>query len=277
MFDSLPKPQHDVHQTAGEGPAGDPGPALMSLQGFSASINGQLLLRDLSFDLHQGEVLGLIGRAGAGKTALLRAMCRLLDEHRGLGNTGHILLDGADIYHSACDLPTLRRQLAFISQQANPFPMSIWDNIAYGVRLNRIASTPSQVAEVVETVLRRCLLWDDVKDLLHEMPATKLPIQRQRLLCIARSLAIRPKVLLLDRPTGSIDRMELALLNRLIADLKQDHTVVLVTASLTETAHVADRVAYLEEGRLVEIDSAEMIFTAALNQSTRDFINSTAM
>jgi len=249
----------------------------MSLQGFAASIDGRLVLRDLSFDLHKGEVLGLIGRAGAGKTALLRAMCRLLDEDRGLDTTGHILLDGSDIYHRSCDLPTLRRQLAFMPQQANPFPLSIWDNIAYGVRLNRIATTAPAIAEVVETVLRRCLLWDDVKDVLHKMPGTKLPIHRQRLLCIARSLAIQPKVLLLDRPTGSIDRMELDLLNRLVADLKQDHTVVLVTASLTETAQVADRVAYLDEGRLVEIDSAEMIFTAALKQSTRDFINSTAM
>ncbi|MCG7624087.1 phosphate ABC transporter ATP-binding protein [Epibacterium sp. Ofav1-8] len=274
MFHS--RPLH-LKQTRPPGNGDRDDGALVSFCGFGAAVGGKPVLRDLTFDLMRSEVLGLIGRAGAGKTALLRAMCRLLDEDRGIVTTGRILFEGEDIHRRSCDLPTLRRRLAYMPQEANPFPVSIWDNIAYGVRLNRVATTAPAISEVVEGALRRCLLWDQVKDHLHSLRGTDLPIHQQRQLCLARSIAIQPQVLLLDRPTGSIDRMELEMLNRLVMDLKRDYTLVIVTASLTETAQVADRVAFLDEGQLVEIDTAEMMFTAALQQQTRDFINSTAM
>ena len=270
MFHCLP-----LHQKRRQDAAADQ--ALMSLERFGLCVGGTPLLKDLTFDIPKGDVLGLIGRAGAGKTVLMRTMCRLLNENRRVATSGVFRHAGQDIFDAACDLPTLRRQVAFVPQAANPFPLSIWDNIAYGARLNQLATEPDAMAQVVETALRRCLLWDDLRDVLHKTRGTELPIHQQRLLCVARSLATRPGMLLLDRPTGSIDRMELELLNRLVQDLKQDHTLVIVTATLAETAQVADRVAYLDEGRLVEIDSSEMIFTAALKQSTRDFINSTAM
>ncbi|OIQ28655.1 MAG: ABC transporter [Alphaproteobacteria bacterium MedPE-SWcel] len=275
MFHPLPFHQ----QTKSVGPGGSaPGDeTVMALRNFSISLGQKALLSELTFDLCRGEVLGLIGRAGSGKTALLRAMCRLLDETRGVEVSGALIYGQQDIYGRACDLPAVRRMIAFVPQRANPFPTSIWDNIAYGARLHRVAMDKPSMAELVETTLRRCLLWEDLRDVLHRKRGTDLPIHQQRLLCIARSLAIKPDILLLDRPTGSIDRMELELLNRLVEDLKTDHTLVLATSTLSETAQVADRVAYMEEGRIVEIDSAEMIFTAALNANTRAFIDSIGM
>ncbi|TNJ41134.1 phosphate ABC transporter ATP-binding protein [Phaeobacter sp. B1627] len=270
MFHPLPFHQ----QMKASGPAEAP---VMSLRDFSLSLDQRALLSGLTFDLFKGEVLGLIGRAGSGKTALLRAMCRLLDESRGIATSGALMFGQHDVYGRACDLPAVRRRVAFVPQRANPFPTSIWDNIAYGARLHRVAMDKPSMAELVETTLRRCLLWEALRDDLHRKRGTDLPIHQQRLLCIARSLAIQPHVLLLDRPTGSIDRMELELLNRLVDDLKTDHTLVLATSTLSETAQVADRVAYMEAGSIVEIDSAEMIFTAALNAGTRAFIDSIGM
>lgn len=274
MFHSLPL-HRSGHETIAPKPASGPTP-ILSAQGFGISLGRKEILQEVSFDLHRGEVLGLIGRAGAGKTALLRAMCRLLDEGRGLRSKGSMSFGQEEIYSAACDLPALRSRIAFMPQEANPFPTSIWDNIAYGARLHRVAMDRGSMADLVEEVLRRCLLWEEVKDVLHRKRGTDLTIGQQRLLCLARSLAIRPEILLMDRPSGSVDRMELDVLNRLVKDLKQDHTLVVVTASLTETAQVADRVAYLEAGRVVEIDSAEMIFTAPLREETRAFLRSTA-
>ncbi len=250
---------------------------LMSLQRFGVTLGRRPVLKDVTFDLWKGEVVGLIGRAGAGKSALLRALCRLLDETRGMQVLGEMHFANQRVYHRDCDLPYLRGRIAFMPQEANPFPTSIWDNIAYGARLQRVAMDKASMADLVEEVLQRCLLWEVVKDDLHRKRGTDLPIAQQRLLCIARSLAIRPDVLLMDRPSGSVDRMEIDTLNRMIADLKQDHTMVVVTASLSETAQVADRVAYIEDGTLVEIDTAEMIFTAPLDSRTRAFLDSTTM
>lgn len=250
---------------------------LMSLSEFGITLGRKPILKEVSFDLWKGEVLGLIGRAGAGKTALLRAMCRLLDETRGVRTVGQMRFGAMDVYAPGCDQPALRGRLAYMPQVATPFPTSIWDNIAYGARLQRVAMDKGAMADLVEEVLRRCLLWDQVKDVLHRKRGTDLPVAQQRLLCLARSLSVRPDVLLMDRPSGSVDRMEVDVLRRLIRDLKQDHTLVVVTASLTETAQVADRIAYLEDGRLEEIDSAEMILTAPLQPKTRAFLDSTAM
>ncbi len=270
MFHPLP-----LHQTLAQ-----PGSILnpvLSCRDFGITLGGKPLLKGFNFEIREGEVLGLIGRTGAGKSALLRAICRLLDEGRGLQTRGSLRYRGQDIYGATGDLPALRRKIAFVPQQSNPFPTSIWNNIAYGARLHRIAMDKAAMADLVEDTLRRCQLWEALRDDLHRKRGTDLPIHQQRLLCIARCLAIQPDVLLLDRPTGSIDRMELELLNRIIVDLKSDHTIVLVTSSLIETAQVADRVAYLEAGSLVEIDTAEMIFTAALSPRTRAFVDGTAV
>lgn len=249
---------------------------LMSLSEFGITLGRKPILQGVSFDIWKGEVLGLIGRAGAGKTALLRAMCRLLDESRGVRATGQMRFGNMDVYATSCDQPALRGRLAYMPQMANPFPTSIWDNIAYGARLQRVAMDKGAMADLVEEVLRRCLLWDQVKDVLHRKRGTDLPISQQRLLCLARSLAVRPEILLMDCPSGSVDRMQTDVLRRLICDLKQDHTLVVVTASLSDTAQVADRIAYLEDGRLEEIDSAEMILTAPLQPKTRAFLDSIA-
>ncbi|KUP91876.1 phosphate ABC transporter ATP-binding protein [Tritonibacter horizontis] len=270
MFHSLP-----LHQSLAS--VAPPVETVISLQNFGIALDRKQVLSDITFDLRRGEVLGLIGRAGAGKSALLRAIVRLLDESRGAATQGRLRYLDHDIYDPHCDLPHLRRMIAFVPQQVTPFPTSIWDNIAYGARLHRIAMDKASMADLVEETLRRCHLWHVVRDDLHRRRGTDLPVHQQRLLCLARALAVRPEVLLLDRTTGSIDQTELALLNQLVGELKADHTIVLVTPTLAETAQIADRVAHLEQGRLVEIDTAEMIFTAALHPDTRTFIDSTAV
>ena len=251
-------------------------PAAISVREFSLKVGGRDVLCDVTLDIRKGEVLGLIGRTGAGKSVLMRAMCRLLQHERQLATTGSLTYGDTEVFSPQCDLPALRRKVAYIPEIPNPFPLSVWDNIAYGLKLNQIATSRHEMAEAVETALRRCMLWDHVRDVLHKRRGVDLPRHQQRLLCIARSISVQPEVLLLDRSTGSIDQGEGEALCALSVDLKKDHAVVAVSATLAETAQIADRVAYFEQGRLVEVDSAEMIFTAALKAETRGFIDSTS-
>ncbi|MDF9303858.1 ATP-binding cassette domain-containing protein [Tritonibacter mobilis] len=272
MFHSLPllrKPSQIAENVT-------PGPTVLRLQDFGLEAGGVQLLSGVTFDLRIGEALGLIGRAGAGKSLLMRAMCRLLEQERLVVTRGSLQHRGQEIFGRGFDTPEMRAKVVYIPEVANPFPMSVWDNIAYGVKLNRIATRRREMADHVEAALRRCRLWDELKDVLHTQRATALPPYQQRLLCLARSLALNPDVVMLDQPTGSIDQQENESLHDIAMDLKSDHAVVFATASLADTARLADRVAYLEEGALVEIDSAEMILTAALAPQTRAFLESTS-
>lgn len=248
---------------------------LLSMKEFSVSSNSRTVLNRITLDIREGEVLGVIGRSKSGKTALLRGLCRMLDESGRLYFRGMLRYREQDIYAPEVELTELRRRLALVCEEPNPFPMTIWDNIAYGARLNRIAVTRAETEDLVEEVLTQVGLWDALKDRLHRGNALSLSDGQKRLLCIARALAVRPDVLLLDKPSGSVDRMDLARLTSLVCSLRRHHTIVVVTPSLTEAAQISDRVAFMDEGQLIEVEEAEMMFTAPLKPRTQAFISST--
>ena len=254
-------------ETAGAEPA-----PVMSVRGLSLASKGRPLIDDVTFDLFPNEVLAFIGRAGGGKSILMRSLARMEQLGRSPARSGQILFQGENLLCPKTDLPPLRRHLALVAQETNPFPLSIWDNIAYGIKLNRLARTKGLIADLIEDSLRRAQLWDLVKDQLHTTLGTELDGSQRRQLCIARALALDPKVMLIDRPTSAGDRMSFALTLDLVTELRKSMAIVLVAHSLENAAHMADRVAFFDKGRIVELDTAEMIFTNARDPETRAFL-----
>jgi phosphate transport system ATP-binding protein len=203
---------------------------------------------------------------------LLRSLARMEQLGRSPARSGKILFQGEDLLNPKTDLPLLRRHLALVAQKTNPFPLSIWDNIAYGIKLNRLANSKGLIADLIEASLRRAQLWDVVKDQLHTTMGTDLNGSQRRQLCIARALALDPKVMLIDRAASAGDRMSFALTCDLVTELRKSMAIVLVAQSLENAAHMADRVAFFNKGRIVELDTAEMIFTNARDPETRAFL-----
>ena len=246
--------------------------ALISVRGLTLGAQGETFVDDVSFDVLPKEVFAFIGRAGGGKSLLLRSLVRMEHLGRKPVRQGQILFDGHDLMHPKTDLPMARRQVALVAQETNPFPLSIWDNIAYGIKLNRLAKTKALMADRIEHALRRAQLWDQVKDRLHTTQGPELPGHQRRQLCIARALALDPKVILFDRPSSAGDRMSFTLTQDIVTELRKELSVVLVAHSLENAAHLADRVAFFDKGRIVELDTAEMIFTNALHPETQAFL-----
>ncbi|MCJ8333698.1 MAG: ATP-binding cassette domain-containing protein [Epibacterium sp.] len=244
----------------------------MSVRGLSLASGGRALIHHVSFDLFPKEVLAFVGREGGGKSMLLRSLARMEQLGRSPVRSGQILFQDQDLLNPKTDLPPLRRHLALVAQETNPFPLSIWDNIAYGIKLNRLAKTKGLMADLIEASLRRAQLWDVVKDQLHTTMGTDLNGAQRRQLCIARALALDPKLMLIDRPTSAGDRMSFALTLDLVTELRKSMAIVLVAQSLETAAHMADRVAFFNKGRIVELDTAEMIFTNARDPETRAFL-----
>ncbi|CUH78951.1 Phosphate import ATP-binding protein PstB [Tritonibacter multivorans] len=262
------------HQATSQTAEGTPSavPTMMSVRNLSLRSQGKAVVDTISFDLHRDEVLAFIGRSGSGKSALLRSLVRMEKLGRNPQRSGEILFGGQDLMRPDADLPLVRRQVALIAQETNPFPMSIWDNIAYGLKLHRLVSTKGLMAERIEQALRRARLWDAVKDQLHKTQGTSLPGPQRRQLCIARALALDPQIMLFDRPSSAGDRMSFTLTQEIVTELRKTTSIVLVAHSLENAAHLADRVAFVDQGRIVELDTAEMIFTNAMEPETRAFL-----
>jgi phosphate transport system ATP-binding protein len=199
-------------------------------------------------------------------------MYRMHDGVRGVRMCGTITMDGQDIFAPEIDPSLHRRRFGWVAQKPNPFPMSIYDNVAYGAHLHGIVHGRAETDTMVESCLRRAHLWDEVKDDLHRMEGTDLSGGQQQRLCIARALSTDPDVLLMDEPTGSIDPIATARIEALILELRHDHTIVVITHSMAEARRVSDRVAYFHLGQLLEIGSTERVFTAARTHEARDFI-----
>jgi phosphate transport system ATP-binding protein len=228
-------------------------------------------IKDVSLDVGKHEVLSMIGPSGCGKSTFLRCLNRMNDTIDGCRVTGQIALDGQDIYDKKLDVVPLRAQVGMVFQKPNPFPKSIYENIAYGPRIHGIAATRQELDEIVEQSLRKAGLWDEVKDRM-EQPGTGLSGGQQQRLCIARAIAVSPEVILMDEPCSALDPIATARIEELIDELKANYTICIVTHSMQQAARVSQRTAYFHLGDLIEVGETTQIFTNPTHKLTEDYI-----
>jgi phosphate transport system ATP-binding protein len=228
-------------------------------------------IRDINIDVGCNEVLAMIGPSGCGKSTFLRCLNRMNDTVAGCRVEGSILLDGMDIYDKSIDVVPLRARVGMVFQKPNPFPKSIYDNVAYGPRIHGLTTNRIELDEVVENSLRRAGLWKEVKDRLDQ-PGTGLSGGQQQRLCIARAIAVSPEVILMDEPCSALDPIATAKIEELIAELRQQFSIVIVTHAMQQASRVSQRTAYFHLGDLVEVGSTERIFTNPRHKLTEDYI-----
>ncbi len=227
-------------------------------------------LKDVTLPIVERKVTAFIGPSGCGKSTFLKTLNRMNDLVENVKITGTVQLDGQDIYSPKVDVTLLRKQVGMVFQRPNPFPMSIYDNIAYGPRLHGIKQK-SKLDEIVETSLRGAALFDEVKDRLKK-PALSLSGGQQQRLCIARALAVEPEVLLMDEPTSALDPISTQKVEDLILELKQKYTVAIVTHNMQQAARVSDYTAFFLVGEMVEYDTTSKIFGSPSQKKTEDYI-----
>jgi len=228
-------------------------------------------LEDVSLTLYENEVTAFIGASGCGKTTLLRCLNRTNDIIPGARLKGRVLLDGKDIHASDVDPPLLRRRFGWVAQKPNPFPWSIRYNVSYGARIHGLVKSRAQTDSLVHDCLVRVGLWDEVKDRLGE-PGTDLSGGQQQRLCVARAIATRPDVILMDEPASALDPVSTAKLEELIDELREEFTIVIITHNMQQAARVAQRVAFFYLGKVVEQGNADEIFVRPKQKLTRDYI-----
>lgn len=229
-------------------------------------------IKGINLDIGRKQVIAMIGPSGCGKSTFLRCLNRMNDTVDGCRVTGKITIDGADIYDRSVDVVPLRAQVGMVFQKPNPFPKSVYDNIAYGVRIHGLARAKSEIDEIVERSLQRAGLWDEVKDRLNE-PGTGLSGGQQQRLCIARTIAVGPEVILMDEPCSALDPIATAKVEELIHELSSQFTIAIVTHSMQQAARVSSRTAYFHLGDLIEVDKTEKIFTNPTHPLTEDYIS----
>jgi phosphate transport system ATP-binding protein len=228
-------------------------------------------LEDISVKIRPNLVTAFIGPSGCGKSTFLRTLNRMNDIIPGTRVEGRVLIDGTDIYTSGMDVVHLRRRVGMVFQKSNPFPKSIFENVAYGLRINGMAGSRSELAAAVEESLKQAALWEEVKDRLQESALAMSGGQQQRL-CIARALAVRPDILLMDEPASALDPIATQRIEELIYVLKKTYTIVIVTHNMQQAARVSDYTAFFWLGRLVEYDRTDKIFTAPAEKLTEDYV-----
>jgi phosphate transport system ATP-binding protein len=255
--------------TATAGAVGPDG-AAMRILAFSFWYGKNQALRDVNLVISRNGITAFIGPSGCGKTTLLRSMNRMNEEIVGTIHRGDILLDDVSVYGTQRDVVELRRQIGMVFQQPNPFPKSIFDNVAYGPRMNRIGAA-SELSDRVEDALKRAALWDEVRDRL-DSPGTSLSGGQQQRLCIARALANEPQVLLLDEPCSALDPLATQRIEDLLVDLKREYTIVIVTHNLQQASRIADTTAFFYLGELVEVNSSHDLFTRPREDRTEAYV-----
>jgi phosphate transport system ATP-binding protein len=228
-------------------------------------------LHDISVDLPERMVTAFIGPSGCGKTTFLRTLNRMNDVIPGARVEGEVLIDSENVYAPGADVVELRRKVGMVFQKSNPFPKSIFENVAYGLRINRLTSGKSELEARVEEALTNAALWSEVKDRLKSSALGLSGGQQQRL-CIARALAIRPEVILMDEPASALDPIATSKIEELIFDLKKNYTIAIVTHNMQQAARVSDLTAFFLLGKLVEVNSTEKMFTAPDQKLTEDYI-----
>ncbi|MBW1644173.1 MAG: phosphate ABC transporter ATP-binding protein, partial [Deltaproteobacteria bacterium] len=227
-------------------------------------------LHDISLDFYENEVTALIGPSGCGKSTFLRCINRMNDLIPGSRAKGKMLLDNLNIYDPSIDVVTLRKNVGMVFQKPNPFPKTIFENVAYGLRVNGIRSK-TIIANKVEESLKAAALWDEIKDRLHESALGLSGGQQQRL-CIARALAVEPEVLLMDEPASALDPIATQKIEELIEQLKKNYTIIIVTHNMQQAARVSDVTAFFYLGKLIEIHTTETLFTKPSLKQTDDYI-----
>jgi phosphate transport system ATP-binding protein len=259
---------HPHARVASRAVAGEPKLAARDVRVF---YGGKEALHGVTLDVFSNEVIAFIGPSGCGKSTLLRCFNRMNDTVAGARVTGSILLDGRDILASGLDVVLLRAQVGMVFQKPNPFPKSIYENVAYGPRLHGLASSKSELDGIVESSLRRVGLWEEVKDRLSA-PGTGLSGGQQQRLCIARAIAVSPDVILMDEPCSALDPIATAVIEDLISELKKNFTIIIVTHNMQQAGRVSDRTAFFHLGHLIEVGDTKEIFLTPKEKQTEDYI-----
>jgi phosphate transport system ATP-binding protein len=250
---------------------GNPPATKIDVDSLSFFYGAKRALQDITLKIQPNVVTAFIGPSGCGKSTFLRTLNRMNDVIPGTRVEGKALLDGEDIYSPEVDVVHLRRRVGMVFQKSNPFPKSIFENVAYGLRINGMARNKAEMAQRVEESLRAAALWDEVKDRLHESALAMSGGQQQRL-CIARALAIRPEVLLMDEPASALDPIATQRIEELVYDLKKAYTIVIVTHNMQQAARVSDHTAFFWLGKLVEYAPTDQIFRAPREKLTEDYV-----
>ena len=256
-------------KAAPKAPAG--GTVKVSARSVSVFYGEKQALFDVSLEMPEKSVTALIGPSGCGKSTFLRSINRMNDTIPNCRVTGEILIDGQDVNARSVDPVLLRAQVGMVFQKPNPFPKSIFDNVAYGVRLHGLASSKAEIKEIVETSLKKAGLWDEVKDRLNA-PGMSLSGGQQQRLVIARAIAVNPEIILMDEPCSALDPIATAKVEELIDELKANYCIIIVTHSMAQAARVSQQTAFFHLGKLVENGPTEQIFTNPRNSRTQDYI-----
>ena len=246
-------------------------PACIDVDGLNFYYGPKRALENITIQIQKHLVTACIGPSGCGKSTFLRTLNRMNDIIPGTRVEGRVSIEGEDIYRGGIDVVVLRRRVGMVFQKSNPFPKSIFENVAYGVRINGLARNRAELHERVEESLQSAAIWDEVKDRLHESAMALSGGQQQRL-CIARALAIKPEILLMDEPASALDPIATQRIEELIYHLKTRYTIVIVTHNMQQAARVSDRTAFFWLGRLVESGPTDRIFTNPTEKLTEDYV-----
>jgi phosphate transport system ATP-binding protein len=258
----------DQRETVGEVRVPDP---RMHCRDVNVYYGDKQAIRDINLDIGKNEVIALIGPSGCGKTTFLRCLNRMNDTIVSCRVTGDIMMDDQNINDKGVDVVPLRAQVGMVFQKPNPFPKSIWENVAFGPRIHGLVDSKEELDELVTTSLQRAGLWEEVKDRLDQ-PGTGLSGGQQQRLCIARTIAVSPEVILMDEPCSALDPIATAKIEELIDELREQFTICIVTHSMQQAARVSQRTAYFHLGDLIEVGSTDQIFTNPRHQLTEDYI-----
>ena len=245
--------------------------AKMTMRNIDVYYGDKQAIHNVSIDIAKNEVMAMIGPSGCGKSTFLRTLNRMNDTVEGCRVEGDICMDGENLYAPKLDVVELRARVGMVSQKPNPFPKSIYENVAYGPKIHGLADSRVDLDEIVENSLRKASLWEEVKERLHQ-PGTGLSGGQQQRLCIARAIAVSPEVILMDEPCSALDPIATAKIEELIEELSENFTIAIVTHSMQQAARVSHRTAYFHLGKLIEVNPTEQVFTMPEHQLTEAYI-----
>src|SRR5580765_2577396 len=265
---AVAKPEPGSVQPPAAGIQGDP---KIDVSAMNFYYGSNKVLHEIGLKVMSNQVTALIGPSGCGKSTFLRSLNRMNDTIPGTRVEGKVLIDGQDIYASSVDVVNLRRRVGMVFQKSNPFPKSIFENVAYGLRINRMTRSREEMRGRVEASLKSAALWDEVHDRLYTSAMALSGCQQQRL-CIARALAVEPEILLMDEPASALDPIATQRIEELIYQLKSRYTIVIVTHNMQQAARVSDVTAFFWLGKLIECGRTERIFTAPTEKLTEDYV-----